>query len=177
MALRPEDAIRIEHKERDGNRQPRKTYIFKCSKDECNRETKVRSDDLNRHSSLCKWHSKCKRPFESIFNGILQDVRWRHIPVDLTYEEFLEFTKIPNCHYCMATINWQPYGTVEGQYTSRAYFLDRKDNAFGYSKDNCVVCCSWCNIFRRNLITYEEMKVAMAAITELRAHEKAPILV
>lgn len=172
MALRKENAIRRTTQTRKGS-GPRHTYIFKCAHTDCHKEISRRSDSLGRSSSYCSTHSHVKRPFESIYNGILQDRRWRGVPIDLTYEEYLEFTKIPTCHYCNSVIDWQPYGVVDGQYKSRAYYLDRKDSVLGYTKDNCVVCCTWCNMFRRNFLTYDEMKVAMVVITKLRA-EKNP---
>jgi hypothetical protein len=45
---------------------------------------------------------------------------------------------------------------VDGKATSRAYQLDRKDNALGYSVDNCVVCCHRCNDAKSNGYDYEE---------------------
>lgn len=167
-------ALRIEIQSKEGHKA-RKFYIFECANSTCTEEIRVRNDDLKRHSCFCRSHCQMKRPFESIYNGILQDIRWRPVPVELTYEEYLEFTKVPDCHYCSAKIDWQPYGTVDGEYISRAYYLDRKDNAIGYTRDNCVVCCTWCNIFRRNLLTYEEMKVAMEAIMKLRTKEVAVV--
>ena len=38
---------------------------------------------------------------------------------------------------------------------SAKYNLDRKDNSIGYSKNNCVVCCSTCNYIKGDKFTYE----------------------
>ena len=108
---------------------------------------------------MCQVHAQRKRPFESIYNGIKND--WRGTEVDLTYEEYLEFTKITNCHYCNSPIPWKAYGP-------RAYYLDRKDNDERYSKVNCVVCCTEGNIAKGNRYTYDEWKAAMKAVLEVR---------
>ncbi len=148
-----EDAIRIEKQPRKSG-GPRTVYIFKCLQDGCTNEIKRRKDSLKTYSDYCLIHSHTKRPFESIYNGIVNS--WRGTPVELTYEEFINFTKIDQCHYCLSNIQWQAYGTVGGNYTSRAYYLDRKDNTKSYSVENCVVCCTRCNKARSNSFTYEE---------------------
>lgn len=90
------------------------------------------------------------RPFETIYKMVLNAAKVRTY-IKLSYDEFLEFTKIPICHYCNEEVQWKPYG---GQ--SSGYKLDRKDNSLGYSKENCVVCCARCNRAKSNHFTYEE---------------------
>lgn len=148
------------------NGGPRHTYIFECSEASCNNLVRVRSDALKIQSGKCKTHSHVKRPFESIYQGLFRD--WRGIKVRLTYEEFLKFTEIRCCHYCDEPIPWEPYGTVNGEYKSRAYFLDRKDTDGPYSADNCVVCCTRCNRFRSAFLTYDEMLVVSKALKQYR---------
>jgi hypothetical protein len=84
------------------------------------------------------------RLYESLYNTIASKSKW---PVNLTYEDFVEFTKISKCHYCLASINWGP---------KLGYHLDRMDSSAGYSKENCVVCCPRCNWGKRNAFSYEE---------------------
>lgn len=149
-----EDAIRIERQPRKSG-GPRRVFVFKCEHPSCNSEVKRRAGkELDSKSRYCTTHSHVKRPFESIYNGIVNSARGT--PVNLTYEQFLLFTEIDKCWYCWTGIKWQPYGTVKGKYTSRAYFLDRKDNSKSYSIENCVVCCTRCNKARSNSFTYEE---------------------
>lgn len=131
------------------NGGPRHTYIFKCIIFHCPKEIKVRCDALKKASGKCGRHSHIKKPFESIYNGLFND--HRNTIIELTYEEFLEFTNIKNCYYCNENINWNEYGTINGKFISRAYFLDRKDNKGPYSKNNCVVCCSRCNKIKKSL--------------------------
>ena len=132
----------------------RKIHTMKCGHEGCENNLSVRSDALKTYSGLCRSHSHTKRPFESIYNGLFND--HRKLEVLLTYEEFLEFTQKTECHYCFGLINWEPYGTVNGKFRSRAYYLDRKNLSVGYSKENCVVCCTFCNTLRGNRFEYDE---------------------
>jgi hypothetical protein len=94
-----------------------------------------------------------KRPFESLYNSLVYTSKSRHIELSLTYEDLLSFVGTPDCHYCGGVIGWHPY------YSSRAGVstnLDRKDSGQGYSKENCVVCCSRCNLGKGDRFTYEE---------------------
>lgn len=59
------------------------------------------------------------------------------------------FTKIKVCHYCWDEIVWK-------EHDARRYNLDRKDNRQGYSAENCVVCCSRCNMGKSNMFSYDE---------------------
>lgn len=97
--------------------------------------------------------SRRKRPFESVYNVLVHEARKRSLPLSISFEDFLEFTKITECHYCDSEIEWYPYMPQE---VGGRYNLDRKDNSQGYSKENCVVCCARCNLSRANRFSYEE---------------------
>jgi hypothetical protein len=146
VLLNKKDAISIE-------RQPRKSgglrivYIFKCITEKCNNKVKVRSSELKTRAGTCISCSQRHRPFETIYNNIGKDDR--NLEVKLTYDEFIEFTKIKECYYCGSRIPWTPYPVINGDFISMAYFLDRKINKIGYSKENCVVCCTLCNKLKR----------------------------
>lgn len=145
---------------------PRIILVYKCAYDDCGKEIRVRKSDGS-HSGFCKAHSHRLRPFESIYNGLGRD--HRNISVHLSYEEFLEFTKIKNCTYCLQAIPWEPFGTVDGEFKSRAYFLDRKDHDGPYSKENCLVCCTLCNQRRRDWYTTEEFSALMKLLSAMRS--------
>ena len=147
--------LREEHQARTSG-GPRKVYVIKCIEEGCNKEVKVRAaiSELTKSTLKCKTHSHIKRPFESIYNGLFND--HRSPDVQITYEDFLKFTEIKQCHYCLEDINWQKYSVVDGKYLSRAYFLDRKDNKIGYTKDNLVVCCTRCNRARGDKFSYDD---------------------
>lgn len=135
------------------NGHRRRFYIVKC--EGCGQLFECRHDCLKRKGrDLCPSCTHRKRPFESLYNSLYND--WRGTGVDLTYEEFLQFTAISRCHYCGSDIPWEPFGTVRGAYRNRAYHLDRKDHTLPYSVSNCVVCCTTCNRMRSNKFSYQE---------------------
>ena len=90
------------------------------------------------------------RPYEATYRTLLYANRNRY-NVYLTYDEFLKFTEMKVCHYCGDALHWQEWADNNG-----GYKLDRKDNDFGYSVDNCVPCCTRCNIGKGNRFTYDE---------------------
>lgn len=84
--------------------------------------------------------------------------------MDLTFEQFLEFTARTQCFYCESPIFW---GYKKDKET-HASNLDRKDNGKGYSKDNVVVCCRPCNFGKGARYTFEEWACMMKALLRLR---------
>src|ERR1035437_6089847 len=160
--LLKENAIGREVQQRKSG-GPRCIYLFNCKEKGCIKVIRCRTDELKKYTGFCPQHSQRKRPFESIYNGLYND--HRKIKIELTYEEFLEFTNVKNCYYCNAKINWIEYSSSEKEYFSRAYYLDRKINSGPYSKENCVVCCTLCNKFKRTL-DHNEFIVLCSFITQ-----------
>ena len=158
------EIIRIEKQHRKSG-GPRIILVCKCKISDCHTEVKIRKND-KLHTGLCATHAHQKRPFESIYQCFRND--WRKLHNTITYDDFLKFTEIKNCVYCTELIPWIPYSVEKGKYKSRAYFLDRKDNNVGYTKENCVVCCTKCNKLKNNILTHEEMLVAMKVVVEYR---------
>jgi hypothetical protein len=165
VMLDKSEAIKITKQDRPDS-GPRYTYIFRCSYRGCEEIVSVRSDALKNSSGKCKTHSHTKRPFESIYNRLFHD--WRKPIIELTYEQFLKFTKINMCHYCGVKISRQPFPTVKGKYGSSAYFLDRKDPRKPYCVRNCVVCCTRCNFVKGARFTYKEFLIIGTAIAQIR---------
>jgi hypothetical protein len=101
-----------------------------------------------------------KKPYEWLYNTLVSSCISRGHSLTLTYEEFLEFTKIDKCHYCNKEVKWEPFSFNNGT-KSRAYNLDRKDTLVGYNTRNCVVCCLSCNRTKGDRFTYEQfLKIA-----------------
>lgn len=75
--------------------------------------------------------------------------------VTLTLDEYTKIIELP-CHYCGTTLVDTGWG------------IDRKDNTRGYSADNVVPSCSYCNWVKRDTWTYEEMLQLGAVVRQLR---------
>jgi hypothetical protein len=69
------------------------------------------------------------------FNQYKSTAKKRGIDFNITFDEFCTFWQKP-CTYCGSEIE-----TIG---------LDRKDNNIGYTVDNIVPCCEFCNIMKRN---------------------------
>ena len=93
------------------------------------------------------------RPYEGLYNVFYKKALAVGHEIDLTYEDFLEFTKIKECHYCGGEVKWAK--TTSSKATS-AYNLDRTDNSKGYVKGNLVVCCKRCNFLKSDKFSYDE---------------------
>lgn len=120
-------------------------YIYECT--DCGKELRVRH--LKRKSSKCSSCCQKKKPFTSSYSNLRYCAKKKNLELDITYKDFLEFTKIKQCHYCYSLIEWKPSKYYK-------YHLDRKDNDKGYLLDNCVVCCTKCNYGKSNRYTYYE---------------------
>lgn len=143
-------------------------YVFKCLT--CTKTIASRKCYFNKHKGIC---GSCnarktirfaidkirKRPFEGRYNNFVS----RCPETNVIYEEYLEFTKIKNCHYCETLIPWKEYDS-----NTYGFFLDRKNNNIGHLKFNLVVCCQICNFTKRNEFSYEEFLIIGKAVNEVR---------
>ncbi len=164
MSLLVTDAIRTEL--RPQGRQRKTMLLYHCS--DCGKDIWVEPRRLPAHTGLCLscWGKRGirqilpgqrglrKRPFEWLLNRLRHISFKRNVLVTLTYEEFLEFTKVSECHYCGSHISWTDHNQGRGNARTN---LDRKDNDQGYSKENCVVACIICNRIKNNYLSYEDM--------------------
>ena len=104
-----------------------------------------------------------KKPYYHLFTQIKRRCKNDNKKCILSFSEFLSFTKIKKCHYCLRDIKWWKHNSDGGQ---RQYNLDRMDNDKGYSKENCVVCCPSCNQMK-NSMSYDEFYRFTQPIREL----------
>ena len=151
----------------------RKVYIYDCIECGAN-EIQCEQKYLIKHSGKCIYCVHKGVPFQSSYKHMKDGVvrnnkrRRKQKTFDLTFEEFLEFTNISQCHYCNMPINWVRH-TGSGQYR---YNLDRKDSSIGYSKENCVVCCKRCNYMKGDQFSYEEFVNVVDLLQSLRGDFK-----
>lgn len=121
-----------------------------------------------------------KNSDRAAFNELLYTYMKRAKKKDLSFElseqEFRQLTS-SNCHYCdvkpLQNSNRKHAGMkrkdklrfkVEYIYNG----IDRINSDKGYFLQNCVSCCGSCNTIKSDILSYEEMKVAIAAILKYR---------
>lgn len=158
-------AVRTERRKTVG--QSYTVYFFNCIK--CGVEISTQHSFAKKHSGLCCSCSHKGRPYQSAYTQLLGNSR-RGIDVSLTYEEFISLCESPRCHYCGATIN---RSLTRGEPGYRGYFLDRMDNAKGYSKSNCVPCCWSCNQAKGNRYSYDEFLAISQLLASVRTKPKS----
>lgn len=105
------------------------------------------------------------KPFEWVYKKFLRSVKFKNKGAGkiniLTYQDFISYTKIAQCHYCANAVKWYEYSWTPDngiKHKTCGYQLDRKDNNKGYSLENCVVCCKDCNTIKSNKLSYAQMK-------------------
>ena len=78
-----------------------------------------------------------------------KDAELRNYKFSLTEEQFYKFVN-SNCFYCGCDPS-----SIQKTYKNNGNFIyngiDRKDNSFGYIIENCVTCCSMCNIMKSTM--------------------------
>lgn len=149
-------------------------WLCQC---DCGNQKEIRGSKLRTERtkscgcSRTEWRKL--RPYEYLYRRLIksnQRLDKTNRGVTLSYEDFVRFTTLKQCHYCGTTIKWKMYSPRKG--VAHGYYLDRKDNTLGYSKENCVVCCSLCNLIKGKTLTYEEMNCLgkhVSQIHDLRA--------
>jgi hypothetical protein len=132
-------------------------WLVRCT---CGNEFESLTQDLKRRQCRgCRMRHRRKRPYESLYNAFVQKASKRY-SVSLSYDEFLRFTEITECHYCGDKIDWLRWQTKRNgvPYRGLAYNLDRKDNNEPYTISNVVVCCARCNRAKNRDFSYEEWR-------------------
>ena len=152
--------------------------MWKCKCD-CGMEKIIWGQDLrNERIKSCGCSTKemisqsaRKEPYWWIYYKLQFVAKRTKRPFNLSFQDFLQFTKIHTCYYCNCLVIWNPHFNKEVKYSG--YNIDRKDNSKGYTKTNCVVCCSLCNHIKGNLLTESEMLrlgIVVGEIQEERKH-------
>jgi hypothetical protein len=81
--------------------------------------------------------------FYALLSAYKKGAADRSLRFDLLDEEFLQLTSC-DCHYC----GIEPQQVFRRNIGNGPYIyngIDRKDNAVGYTMENCVSCCKVCN--------------------------------
>ena len=131
--------------------------------------------DNNHVSSRCKtctvehkkeWYDLNKTRPEIRYKDLKSAAKRRKKYFDLTKEDYVKIVS-NNCYYCDKSL-LKHVGSG----------IDRKDNNMGYIKDNCLPCCTACNLGRNASFSSEEWKVMINALRLWRkTRDSNPILV
>lgn len=135
---------------------------------ECGNITFPRTEELikNRTKSCgCKVGfliaSKTTKP-EAIYNTLranyIENARKKNLEFALTIDEFVDLIQA-NCHYCDVPPlrEWKPQKQRKNYHKQQLLYngIDRIDSSIGYTKDNCVPCCTECN-YAKSDMQYQE---------------------
>lgn len=158
--------LKEEIKDRGKGQGRLRLLIFKCANPRCAREIKIPHHELGKYTGLCKPCSAGSLgPYSTAYHRLQRSAVSRGLSLELTYEDYLEFTKTLKCFYCEITIPWNADRQL-------SYFLDRKNREDGYTKENVVVCCCTCNQIRGAQLTFEEMLILKPSLVSLAQHRQ-----
>lgn len=151
--LRVEDATRV-ISTGDGRK-----YFHPCK--DCGKEIGGNTAaQLKTRTGACGRCFKTKHQYpegQHLLTRVRDLARKRQVECTLTLEQLLFLQQIRCCYYCGED-------TLPTKFSTR---LDRKDPLGPYSFENVVVSCFPCNRVKSNVLTCDEMKIAMYAV---RAH-------
>jgi hypothetical protein len=152
---------RYGNKHANGKGRPVRSFLCRC---DCGTERIVRGDYLHRETSkscgcltkeVARIKGKKQKTKESYHNLLFcttkSSAKQRRLSFDLTKEEHL-FLIEQACFYCgaMPTMPTSKQAKRTGVPFPH-HGIDRKDSEVGYTKFNCVSCCSVCNYMKHTL--------------------------
>lgn len=143
------DLVAIKHKN--------KQWILRCLK--CGGLNERSLYDLRRGRvsclSTCREEISRMAPINRLYCNYQRDARRRGREFELSIDDFVLLIR-KNCFYCgsepMSIIN-RPDNRCSIIYNG----IDRVDNSAGYTIDNCVSCCKFCNFAKSKFEVSEFM--------------------
>lgn len=115
------------------------------------------SSDLKRGRtsclSICKDNISINSPIKCIFSNYKRNANKRQLDFQLTFSEFKQMI-LRNCNYCSSpprSFFKKKRGKVGVHYNG----IDRVDSSKGYTVNNTVTCCKFCNL-AKNRFSVEE---------------------
>lgn len=147
-------------------------YVVEC---DCGNVRWVRTSILNKNKVGC-WNcarlagrkTDDSRAITSAWRTVRGNARTRGIPMEITKQQFVEAAK-QNCYYCGIEPQERKISDVP-EWTTPAKLngIDRIDSSKGYTIDNIVPCCSFCNTAKLNNTTED----FLAAVSRIYNYQK-----
>lgn len=140
-------------------------WLLLCSV--CNGETVRSGPDLTRgrHSCLagCRSNVALNSPIRTIYGNYKRNASVAGREFDLTYDWFATAIK-QECHYCGSSpiAYCKKPGSREGLMYNG---IDRVDSSRGYTADNVVTCCKFCNL-AKNRWDVQEFEAWLGRVRE-----------
>lgn len=135
--------------------KPRKggdLYYWFCECTNCHKIKTIDTSHLTRNTGClnCSLRPKGESGFTKLLHDYHANSRTRRHEFDLSDDQFKKLTS-NNCYYCGSPPTLVSKGGARnsskrstwGDYIYNG--IDRKDNAIGYTANNCVSCCCICN--------------------------------
>lgn len=95
------------------------------------------------------------------YNALKLRCKRQGVEFKISYKNYVEKIK-KGCYYCGASVLKEIGGGV-----------DRRNNLLrNYTARNLVCCCKFCNKIKSDVLLWDEMKVAMAAVINYRKSKK-----
>ena len=152
-------------------------WLFKC---DCGNEKVIMLQNVTRNnvkSCGCyqlRYHKSIKfhgDPLQRIINKIFSHYKkrsnYKNIAFDLNIEQFAALIK-QGCTYCGEV-------GVNGQSNLKYNGIDRVDNFLGYTADNSVPCCKYCNQMKSDTSLekfIEKIELLHSRLTNKKRHLK-----
>jgi len=154
--------IRFHHFQERENKRGYFYYLCKC---DCGKEKIIIKESILRgHSKSCGCfriiksglshrHQKGHASLSRIYDSYICRAKSKKIRFDISLEDFKSITS-DNCYYCGTKPN-QYFANHKNHYYGVYKYngLDRINPTIGYTKNNSVACCKYCNFAKNDLTT------------------------
>lgn len=95
------------------------------------------------------------------YNALKLRCKRQGVEFKISYKVYIDKMK-RNCYYCGLSVLKEIGGGVDR----------RNNNLRNYTARNLVACCAACNKIKSNVLSWQEMKIGMAAIIKYRNFKK-----
>lgn len=146
---------------RPGTTKQPPVWLCRC---DCGVVKEINGNYLKDHPNVKGYSCGCGRFYggggpeqgaiKSAFAGFKNKAAARKLEQKLTYAEWYNLSQLP-CYFCGEEKSNTHKSFAVGGIDFRYNGIDRLDSEKGYTHDNCVPCCSTCNMAKRKLTEVE----------------------